>query len=48
LAWEYDAEERWSDGSVGADWFDRPAQQAALASLAARLAARPAAPLRRR
>ena len=48
LAWEYDAEERWSDGSVGADWFDQPAQQAALAALAARVAARPAAPLRRR
>lgn len=47
LAWEYDAQERWSDGSIGADWFDQPAQQAALAALAARVAARPAAPLRR-
>ena len=47
LAWEYDAEEKWSDGSVGADWFDQPAQQAALKRLADRVGARQPAPLRR-
>lgn len=30
LNWEYDAEERWSDGSRGADYFDQPELHAAL------------------
>ncbi len=40
LCWEYDAEERWTDGSVGATWFDQPEQTAALKDLGAWLAAR--------
>ena len=40
LCWEYDAEERWTDGSVGADWFDRPEQTQALRELGEWLAAR--------
>jgi hypothetical protein len=38
LAWEYDGEERWSDGSVGAAWFDQEAQRSALFGLSRRLA----------
>ncbi len=38
LAWEYDAEEPWSDGSIGADYFDRPENVEALRWLADRLA----------
>lgn len=37
LSWEYDAEEAWADGSVGAEWFDAPEQQEALAWLCERL-----------
>ncbi len=51
LSWEYDARERWSDGSVGADWFDQPAQTQALKQLSERMhqhppvaLGRPAAP----
>jgi hypothetical protein len=33
LNWEYDAEEPWSDGSFGADYFARPELEAALAAL---------------
>lgn len=38
LAWEYDGEEQWSDGSVGSDYFDRPANTEALLWLSQRLA----------
>jgi hypothetical protein len=34
LNWEYDALERWSDGTIGADYFDQPELQAALVGLA--------------
>jgi hypothetical protein len=37
LAWEYDAEEPWRDGTIGADWFDRPEQSEALVWLGERL-----------
>lgn len=37
LSWEYDTEEVWPDGSVGADWFDEPEQQEALAWVCGRL-----------
>ncbi len=40
LNWEYDGEEPWSDGSVGTDYFDRPALVDALADLAERTAGR--------
>ena len=33
LGWEYDAEERWADGSIGSTYFDRPEMQAALLEL---------------
>lgn len=42
LCWEYDGEERWSDGSVGSVWFDRPAQLSALQALDRQVAALPA------
>lgn len=35
LNWEYDAEEHWYDGSIGADYFNQPELQDALASLGA-------------
>lgn len=38
LNWEYDAEEPWSDGSLGTDYFDQPALTEALAGLGERLA----------
>lgn len=38
LAWEYDGEEEWSDGSVGSDYFDRPENTEALRWLGLRLA----------
>ena len=41
LSWEYDAVERWPDGTVGADYLDQPEIQAALAELGRRVAARP-------
>ena len=41
LCWEYDGEERWSDGSVGAAWFDRPAQREALLALDGRVSRLP-------
>jgi len=37
LNWEYDGHERWSDGSVGSDYFDQPALSAALTGLGERL-----------
>lgn len=30
LMWEYDGEESWSDGSIGADYFDQPDMQDAI------------------
>lgn len=33
LNWEYDGEEAWSDGTIGADYFDQPEIQAALVEL---------------
>jgi hypothetical protein len=47
LCWEYDGEERWSDGSVGADYFRTPEVEAALADLGRLVASRPAVPLRK-
>ncbi|MFH1463042.1 MAG: hypothetical protein ABIO70_01520 [Pseudomonadota bacterium] len=41
LNWEYDGEEAWSDGSIGATYFDQPDLQAALAALAALYATHP-------
>lgn len=41
LNWEYDAEQPWSDGTIGADYFDQPELQAALADLAEVVAAHP-------
>lgn len=35
LNWEYDGKERWSDGAIGADYFDQPELRVALADLAA-------------
>lgn len=35
LIWEYDGQERWSDGTIGATYFDQPELEAALADLAA-------------
>ena len=43
LLWEYDGLERWTDGSVGSDWFDREPQRLAIVELAERFARRPAA-----
>lgn len=41
LNWEYDGQERWSDGTIGAEYFDQPELQAALAELAALFATHP-------
>ncbi len=41
LSWEYDAEEVWPDGTVGANYFNSNEIQAALAALGERVAARP-------
>ncbi len=41
LNWEYDGREEWSDGNIGADYFDQPELQAALAELAALFAEHP-------
>jgi hypothetical protein len=41
LNWEYDGEERWSDGSIGSEWFDKRAQRTALVELGALVAAQP-------
>lgn len=41
LLWEYDAEERWSDGSTGAAYLGRPEVEAALAELGHTVAAHP-------
>jgi hypothetical protein len=38
LAWEYDGEQQWPDGTVGSDYFDREDTTAALRWLALRLA----------
>ena len=47
LNWEYDGEERWSDGSVGSTWFDRPELTAALGAVATQVGARRGPPLAR-
>lgn len=38
LNWEYDAEETWPDGTIGADYFDEAGRSAALTGLGDRLA----------
>lgn len=48
LLWEYDAEERWSDGSIGATYLERPELQSALAELGGRVARHPPVRLLRR
>jgi hypothetical protein len=40
LCWEYDGAERWSDGSIGADYFRRPDVEAALRDLGRLVASR--------
>jgi len=45
LNWEYDGEERWSDGSVGSDYFDRPELTAALTELGERISSAQGPPL---
>lgn len=47
LNWEYDGEEAWSDGSIGADYFDQAEVQAALAGLGEVVRAVPAMSLLR-
>lgn len=47
LCWEYDAVERWSDGSIGSTWLDRPDIQAALAKLSQTVRDSPGPPLLR-
>ncbi len=46
LNWEYDAEEPWSDGTLGADYFARPELEAALAELGRVVGEHPAVALR--
>ena len=41
LAWEYDGSERWSDGTIGSEYFDRPPLELALAELAAQMSRHP-------
>ena len=48
LLWEYDAEETWSDGSIGATHFDAPSYQAAFSSVGSALSAREGRPLQTR
>ena len=45
LNWEYDGREQWTDGSIGAEYFDQPELQAALMELAARFATHESVPL---
>jgi hypothetical protein len=40
LMWEYDDQERWADGTIGADWLERPDVEAALAALGEQAARR--------
>jgi len=47
LNWEYDGEEAWSDGSIGADYFDQPDLELALAALGGYVTTQPATELRR-
>jgi len=47
LNWEYDGEERWSDDSVGSDYFDDATLRSALDGIGDQVAARPPAPLLR-
>ena len=41
LNWEYDAQEPWSDGTIGADYFRRAGLQAALYGLSVRIGVHP-------
>ncbi len=45
LNWEYDALEEWSDGSIGAPYFDQPELRAALVELGELFAQQPVVPL---
>jgi hypothetical protein len=47
LNWEYDGEEKWSDGSVGSAWFDRPELTAALVDVGEQVKATTGPPLLR-
>lgn len=47
LNWEYDAQEAWSDGTVGSTYFDQPALRAALVSVGEQVHRHPPVPLRR-
>lgn len=47
LNWEYDGQERWSDGSIGAAWLARPDVEAALAELGDAAARHPSVKLLR-
>lgn len=47
LSWEYDGQEAWSDGTIGAHYFDRAELVAALRELSQIVSARPRAALRR-
>ncbi len=46
LNWEYDAEEPWSDGTLGAEYFARPELESALADLGRLVGEHPAVALR--
>ena len=48
LNWEYDALELWSDGSLGAAYFDQPEVEAALSELGGLAAEHPSVPLLKR
>jgi hypothetical protein len=45
LSWEYDGEEEWPDGTIGADYLDQTDIQAALANLGALVGQQPRTPL---
>ncbi len=45
LNWEYDGQERWTDGSIGSDYFDQPSIQQALLELGEQFAKHPPVPL---
>lgn len=47
LNWEYDGEEAWSDGTIGDDYFNRPAMQRALRRLGGIVASVERTPLQR-
>jgi hypothetical protein len=47
LNWEYDGEERWSDGALGSDYFDKPDRRRALSQLSEKLSEHPPVSLRK-